>query len=728
MPGQPAAANRTAASNLNGLARQARTLRDGASGALFALKEFPDRMEEMDKEVSAAGPALVRPLEAIRDEARKPEGRPFAVLRGEMDALVARKNDLKGRRDRIRSDFEAAESRFRNAVREFGGIKRQADQIRKGNIRDHVVLKAYEKGGFDENDGELKAWEAGSVAQCRRRFDKHSQSCEDVFRKVEELRREIVQAFGGADVALSETSEVSFVSEKEPPLRSKIVVAGEPVGDPGISAPAKKFHRFVGWRRSGTGPVLGPDAAAALRTPRTGAPVEFRAAFEEVPARVELRVSDDIDPYAVLDYIRSRGEPVPAQKPPEAPWGKVFAGWTVGGRPYGFDRPLEDDVIRIVASWEDARFPVRFLGAEGMSGEKDRELSLRLADGLPGDVRPARALDHYDFLGWSRRQDASAPDLPAGGEKSGKTLRQLITEGALELVLHPVWSPTQYDVRFLSRTAGSAEPVECGVAKASVEEPVAKPSDPEAIPGRRFDGWFVDGASSGYDFAAPVKGNLRLVARWATVTNEATFLRRDGKTVLARTKGSADDPVDPPPAESVEGDGWRFLRWSVSKDGPAWDGAGKPLLADVRLFPVCEYLEIPVIVDRSAEYAVETNFVPYGRAFVRPRDPESISGSSAFAGWTRKGDDSAEPYDFSRPVREPLVLGAVWRATLVPEPDDGRPAPTYRPAKSVPVPATAVDAVRWLDGRGVSPLLARIAAGVLLFFLVLEAAVIVRGR
>ena len=332
-----------------------------------------------------------------------------------------------------------------------------------------------------------------------------------------------------------------------------------------------------------------------------------------------------------------------------------FVGWKIDGKgelvdPATTKAPADASAINFSAVWTPVKFPVRF------ADSPDPESELALDDPLPAVTPPEK--EHYRFLGWSADEDAGKPDARLA---EGTLLKTVFNpERFSRLDLHPVWAPVSYPVRFLSRTGTSRDPVEVAAAEGSVESPVARPSDPDPVPGCVFEGWAVSGSDGFYDFGAPVEAPLDLVARWTPVAHKVFFLDFDGNP-FAEAEGSVDAPVSAP-AETPFRVGSAFVHWTADEAGHPWDGFGKPLLEDATLRPVGrdKVFEVSFRAGNGVEPDPEPQSVVYGGTALRPPDPEPPRAGIVFAGWTRAGKPGRAPYDFSAPVTEPLVLAGLW--------------------------------------------------------------------
>ena len=344
----------------------------------------------------------------------------------------------------------------------------------------------------------------------------------------------------------------------------------------------------------------------------------------------------------------------PKNAVPEKKWHNLV-GWKIDGKgelvdPATTKAPADASAINFSAVWTPVKFPVRF------ADSPDPESELALDDPLPAVTPPEK--EHYRFLGWSADENAGKPDALLA---EGTLLKTVFDpEHFSRLDLHPVWAPVSYPVRFLSRTGTSRDPVEVAAAEGSVESPVARPSDPDPVPGCVFEGWAASGSDGFYDFGAPVEAPLDLVARWTPVAHKVSFLDFDGNP-FAEAEGSVDAPVSAP-AETPFRVGSAFAHWTADEAGHPWDGFGKPLLEDATLRPVGrdKVFEVSFRAGNGVEPDPEPQRVVYGGTALRPPDPEPPRAGIVFAGWTRAGKPGRAPYDFSAPVTEPLVLAGLW--------------------------------------------------------------------
>lgn len=114
------------------------------------------------------------------------------------------------------------------------------------------------------------------------------------------------------------------------------------------------------------------------------------------------------------------------------------------------------------------------------------------------------------------------------------------------LKLKAKWTRIYYTVTFDSNGGQFSEETSISVGSG---ETVSKPADPEKE-GNTFDGWYIDGTGTAYNFSEPVNSNLTLVAKWTQTHFTVTFDPNEGQfsgatTVQVENGKKLTEPEEP---------------------------------------------------------------------------------------------------------------------------------------------------------------------------------------
>ena len=196
------------------------------------------------------------------------------------------------------------------------------------------------------------------------------------------------------------------------------------------------------------------------------------------------------------------------------------------------------------------------------------------------------------------------------------------------------------------------------------QEYLLEPAAPE-IPGQKFTGWYIQGASAPLDFTRPIS-----VTSTQTITVEArytpvvyvTFLHDDtpdgtDNFKVVNTKevvpGTTVDTVGVP---VVTWPGMVFGHWSATKNGPAYDFS-TPISANTTLYAVLTSKWIVHFDPQGGTYVPEQYVVNNQTASVP--SPAPTRQGYTFARWSA-APNGATAYNFSTPILKDTTLYAVW--------------------------------------------------------------------
>ncbi|MGN0781884.1 MAG: InlB B-repeat-containing protein, partial [Christensenellales bacterium] len=147
-----------------------------------------------------------------------------------------------------------------------------------------------------------------------------------------------------------------------------------------------------------------------------------------------------------------------------------------------------------------------------------------------------------------------------------------------------------------------------------------------------------------------------LIAAMSGCRNTVTIIFDDGGNSLTLHVKSGSCVSPPSPEKS----GYEFCGWLDKNTGEEFDFS-RPITSDVELVAKWQYDRVTVSFDSNGGESVPFQVADRGTYISPPETP--TNGYKAFAGWYRQGED--EPFDFSLPVFESVVLVARWETLMV---------------------------------------------------------------
>ena len=515
---------------------------------------------------------------------------------------------------------------------------------------------------------------------------------------------------------------VAFDTGDGSAVESQSVADGGMVAKP--AEPTRKGLQFKGWADAEGNeydfslPVTSDLTLYAQWTDAAGVPV------------TDLVVTfDPAGGSAVECQYVPRGET--AQKPADPTYeGFTFDGWYLeDGTPYSFETPVTAD-LTLHAQWSgsDAQPTVAYevsfdsaggtsvdsqTVAEGGTVKKPEDPTFDaftfggwyLENGEPYDFASAVTADLTLYAHWSASGESvpaclvtfdagegiaiDAQTVPAGGlaerpadpvlagfEFDGWTLEDgtlydFDTPVTSCLTLYANWSASgepayAFQVTFAAGGDGAFD-----VETVAAGGTVARPADP-VLEGCTFDGWYLEGGTTAYDFSTPVTTSFTLYAKWSksggsVPAHVATFDSAGGTAVADQFVGDGDTVKKPedPTLEGFTFDGWHLEGGTTAYDFSSpvtgdltlyakWSAGGEPAFAHV------------VIFDSDGGSSVGSQTIIDGGTVERPADP--VREGYTFAGWFLE-DGTA--YDFASPVEGDVTLVAKWGKDPVAPSGDG---------------------------------------------------------
>ena len=325
-----------------------------------------------------------------------------------------------------------------------------------------------------------------------------------------------------------------------------------------------------------------------------------------------------------------------------------LVNWTLNGAPYDFETPVTTD-IELVAQWKvnlgTKQHKVVFMAYGG----KPEPETQTVVDGAQVNRPKDPAKNGFRFVGWN--SNGSRYDFNAPVKK--------------DLVLEAQWvanpGVTEVKVVFLANGglfANGKERIEVGVARGETVNP---PTQGILRADFTLEGWTLKGEA--YDFTKPVTEDIELAALWKPTTGvtaySVVFMAQGGRpeppVQLVKSGEKAQRPANPTK------EGFSFQGWT--KNGAEYNFED-PVVADIVLeaqwqdnTPGTKKYTV-VFVANGGTFADGKNRMEFkvaeGSRVEAPAKPSRVDFT--FSGWMLRG----AAYDFTRTVKEDLVLEAQW--------------------------------------------------------------------
>ena len=420
---------------------------------------------------------------------------------------------------------------------------------------------------------------------------------------------------------------------------------GQTLAEP--DAPTRDGYDFKGWQSNGT--------AYDFTQPVTGN-LTIEAMWEKKPEeKKEHVVSVNPNNGDMVSTVKVKdGDTLPTPDTPTRD-GYVFDGWYAGDTQYDFTQPVTG-AFTITAHWrkQAVTYTVSFDTNGGSTvpeqtvneGEKAHEPSI-----------PVRA--GYTFNGWLLDGQPYDFDTP------------VVTNLTLTADWEKNTPPATVEHTVTVDPGNGDEPA---TYKVEDGKPFTQPDTPTRD-GYEFTGWQVDGKD--YDFTQPVTADLTLTGTWSKketptpAIHTVTFDTDGGEPAITAqtiTHGKlAGMPVSPSKT------GYRFAGWY---HGDARFDFLTPVTEDITLTAHWEQKETPKPDERTVTVTFDKGdgsdpvqvTVTKGETVARPDTP--VRDGYEFTGWMFNG----EPFDFTVPVTNDLILTGSWKQADTPKEDEDKPA------------------------------------------------------
>jgi uncharacterized repeat protein (TIGR02543 family) len=332
--------------------------------------------------------------------------------------------------------------------------------------------------------------------------------------------------------------------------------------------------------------------------------------------------------------------------------GFTFDGWTLeDGNPYDFDSPVTSS-FTLYASWTASDEPAVFAHVVTF----DSAGGTAVADQVVGDGGTVKRPEDPTQEGWTF----------GGWYLENGDLYDFASAVTGDLTLYAHWSTGGEPVSACLVTFDSSPGSEVTAQTVRVGGTVKKPADP-VFAGFKFDGWYLEGGTTAYDFSSPVTSSLTLYAKWSASSEPAysfqvTFDAGEGIAIDAQTVaagGTVTRPADPVKEGST------FAGW-LTENGTLYD-FDSPVNSSFTLYAkwAASGGSVPahvVTFDSAGGTAVADQVVGDGETVRKPDNP--TQEGFAFDCWVDENGTTA--YDFSSPVTTDLTLYAVWSVSSEP--------------------------------------------------------------
>ena len=331
--------------------------------------------------------------------------------------------------------------------------------------------------------------------------------------------------------------------------------------------------------------------------------------------------------YVLDGEVYKEEEVLEGEKIEEPIIGEDFSGWYTDknrSNKYNFNNPVTKDLI-LYGVTEETKYTVRYI----VDGEVFETLEVEkneYAEELVGPDKEGKTFSH-----WSETENGEEFDFTTP-----------ITDN---IDLYGVYELNKYSVTFMNgdEQFGQVQTVTHG----------SKASLPENTPEKeyyRFKYWSLEEDGREYNFNTSVTQNITLHAVYERIIYNVKFI--DNGEIISDEDIFAGSIVIEIP---VSKEGYTFLRWSESPNGPAYDFS-KPLNGNLTLYSVYEINHYRVtFINEGTQYG-EIQTVDYHNTVNRPEDPSKEY--YRFKHWSLEENGTA--YDFNTLVENDITLYSVY--------------------------------------------------------------------
>ena len=218
-----------------------------------------------------------------------------------------------------------------------------------------------------------------------------------------------------------------------------------------------------------------------------------------------------------------------------------------------------------------------------------------------------------------------------------------------DMTLYAKWTINTYTVSFDSIGGSSVDE-----KTADYNTVVTQPENPTKM-GYTFGGWYTDEAcKNAYDFAAPVRGDMTLYAKWTINTYTVSFDSIGGSSVDEKTVDYNTAVTQP---ENPTKMGYTFEGWYTDEACKNAYDFTAPVRGDMTLYAKWTINTYKISFDSLGGSSIDAKTTDYNTTITKPENPTKTGYT--FAGWFTDYD-CTKAYDFAAPVTGDLTLFAKW--------------------------------------------------------------------
>ncbi len=415
----------------------------------------------------------------------------------------------------------------------------------------------------------------------------------------------------------------------------------------------KEHYHLVGWSLREGGPVALPVNASLLfgkPSEINGGVLTLYAVWEKDRYTVQFEDAPSYIPSVTVEY----GETI--SLPQSAIPGYTFEGWytqQTGGEKWQNGNPVTG-AMTLYARFAPIQYQVQFDG-NGADNLTAMELSGMTVsyDEIANLPKNLYEREYYTFKGWSRQKQGSVQYLDKGQIAS-------LTQRDGEIVtLYAVWERNQ--VQVTASVGGKTTQFSMNQGDLlTLATPVKK--------GYVFQGWLNGDTDQIWDMAAPVTGELNLVAQFAPIRYQVILDGNGADNPQAMEGVSLDAVYDQKgalPQNLFTKEYHTFVGWSREKNGEAQfhDQAEIFNLTDVsegtvRLYAVWKRETAAVVLHDGSGATYE---IQVGKGLPLPESTQLSRPGYRFEGWFTSPDfGPASVFELDEPVTGSLSLYAKW--------------------------------------------------------------------
>lgn len=180
---------------------------------------------------------------------------------------------------------------------------------------------------------------------------------------------------------------------------------------------------------------------------------------------------------------------------------------------------------------------------------------------------------------------------------------------------------------------------------------VIEPKDPTKE-GFKFSGWFLNDKQ--FDFSTPIRKNIKLKAKWETISYIVSFDSNGGNPINEQTIARGQNVIKPsdPIREGYDFEGWFYNDELFDFTKPIYKNITLKAKWNKKQFNITFNLAGGTINGDSQPFSTTIEY----EGIVRKPSVDPIKDGYEFIGWY----NNSIPYDFYSPITSDLILTARW--------------------------------------------------------------------